>query len=84
MQFPARIWLATWARAEADVQHLLAERSARLADWRARPGRRIVVEADAGQPLWPQGFDPSRVQRLTHTHVLHERWLQLGNETATL
>lgn len=85
---PARFSPATRAaaraRAEAEIQDLAVARAARLASVRAQPGWRIMVLAAEHHPLWPHGFDPSRVQLLTLAHVLHERWLRLGNDAATL
>lgn len=44
------------------------------------PGRRVVVEADTGAFLWPQGFDPLNVLRV-EGGVLHARFLKVGNES---
>ncbi len=50
----------------------------------ARPGWRLVVEADAEAPLWPRGFDPMNVHLVGSDEVLHTRYLALGNAVATL
>lgn len=65
--------------AEADVASLTAARAEREAAFEARPGWRVVVEAAAGTPLWPQGFDPINVERVGPGRVLHARFLRLGN-----
>ena len=70
-------------RARADVDALAAARAERLAAFEDRPGWRVVVEA-AGQPLWPQGFDPLNVERVGAARVLHARFLRLGNEAGHL
>jgi hypothetical protein len=49
----------------------------------ARPGWRVVIDADAA-PLFPQGFDPLNVSRVSATEVLHTRFLKLGNDRGTV
>lgn len=71
------------ATAEADQRALVAARAARLATFRARDGWRVVVES-AESLLWPQGFDPLNVERITPTAVVHARFLKLGNERGGL
>ena len=70
-------------QAEADVEALAAAREARVAAFEGRPGWRVIVEA-AGQPLWPQGFDPLNVERVGDARVLHTRFLRLGNGAGQL
>jgi len=84
MRFAPHVWAAARARAAEEIQDLAADRTVQLARFQAEPGWRITIQTEEGHPLWPHGFDPSRVQRLTPTQVLHERWLQLGNDAATL
>ena len=50
----------------------------------AQAGWKIVVTADAGAPLWPQGFDPLNVLRLGQREVLHTRFLKLGNAAGAI
>jgi hypothetical protein len=45
----------------------------------AQPGYRIVIETTAKNPLWPQNFDPSNLERVDGG-LLHTRWLVLGND----
>lgn len=66
-------------RARADVAALGAARAERVAAFEGRLGWRVVVEAPAGAPLWPQGFDPLNVERVGPGRVLHARFLRLGN-----
>ncbi len=47
-------------------------------------GWRIVIEASDSAPLIPGGFDPLNVRILDRTHVLHDRWLQLSNDSVTI
>jgi hypothetical protein len=66
------------AAAEAEVGALGSRRRQVRADFLAGPGPRLVVEAGGG-PMFPQGFDPLNVQRLSDTEILHTRFLRLGN-----
>lgn len=50
----------------------------------ALSGWQVVIRVERGEPLWPQGFDPSNVQQLGEGEVLHTRWLQLGNAAGTV
>jgi hypothetical protein len=64
--------------AESEVAVLSARRRQTRADFLAGPGPRVTVEAGSG-PLFPQGFDPLNVQRLSDTEILHSRFVRLGN-----
>jgi hypothetical protein len=70
-------------RARADVRALVARREQERTTLLARPGWRVVIDADAS-PLFPQGFDPLNVSRVSATEVLHSRFLKLGNDRATV
>lgn len=74
---------ATYERARSDIDVLGRERRQVRDGFLTHPGWRIEVETGA-EPLWPEGFDPSRVRRLGTGEVLHERWLKLGNRTGSL
>ena len=43
-----------------------------------------MVIAKPGAPLFPQGFDPSNIDRLDAHLVLHRRWLKLGNAAGSI
>lgn len=47
-------------------------------------GWRVEVEASDASPMFPGGFDPLNVRTLDRTHVLHDRWLQLSNDSVTI
>jgi hypothetical protein len=66
-------------KARADVAALVAGRAQRLIEFEGKAGWRIIVEAGAGDPLWPQGFDPMNVERVGAERLLHTRFLRLGN-----
>jgi hypothetical protein len=72
------------SRAKIDVAGLLARRTTMRRDFDAQAGWKIIVRADAGAPLWPQGFDPLNVLRLGQREVLHTRYLKLGNEAGAI
>ena len=71
------------ATAVRDAAAVVSARRDRREEFDARPGWRVVVESAAGQPLWPQGFDPLNVERVDGG-ILHTRFLQLGNDTGTM
>lgn len=70
-------------QATSDVQALGERRTRTRADFLAQPGWRIVLEPGT-EPLFPQGFDPLNVRRMTATEVLHSRYLKLGNGTGAI
>jgi hypothetical protein len=70
-------------RARADVRDLLARRQQERSAFLARTGWRLVIDAEAAL-LFPQGFDPLNVSRLSATEVLHSRFLKLGNDRGTV
>jgi hypothetical protein len=74
---------AAFARAEADLEELLAERAKLEQEFLARPGWRITL-LTREEPFWPQGFDPLNVRRLGGGRLLHTRWLKLGNARGTV
>lgn len=69
--------------AQADSAAIATSRSARRVAFDARGGRRLVVVAADGAPLWPQGFDPLNVERV-NGGVLHARYLKLGNDAGSI
>ena len=73
------------ARSDAarDVGALRGRRAALRREFLARSGWTLIVEADR-PPLFPQGFDPLNVQRLSDDEVLHTRWLRLGGQAGTV
>ena len=69
-------------KARSDVAALVVERARRLSAFEATPGWRVVIEVAAGEPLWPQGFDPRNVERIDAARVLHTRYLRTENGAA--
>jgi hypothetical protein len=69
--------------AHRDVEALLAARIELRDAFEARPGWRLVIEADPDDPLWPRGFDPSNLNRV-EGGVLHTRFLKLGNDSGEM
>jgi hypothetical protein len=75
---------ADWEEsARREVRALETERLRARAEFLARPGARLVVDA-RGAPLFPAGFDPLNVARLTPTSLLHTRFLTLQNGHGTI
>lgn len=71
-------------RAKTDIASLIERRTTLRREFEAQTGWKIVVTADAGAPLWPQGFDPLNVLRLGAREVLHTRYLKLGNDAGAI
>jgi hypothetical protein len=69
--------------ARRDVAALDASRARAREEFLAAAGWTLVVEA-AGEPLWPQGFDPLNVRRIAGREVLHSRFVKLGNAAGTI
>ncbi len=69
-------------RAAEDVKAMEARRAALRRDFLEAPGWTVVVEAE--NAVFPQGFDPWNVDRLTASEVLHTRWIKLGNDSGSL
>ena len=81
---PESFVTATRARARVEVETLNARRETLRREFAAQAGWKIVVNAEAGAPLWPQGFDPLNIRRLGGADVLHTRHLKLGNNTGAI
>jgi hypothetical protein len=69
-------------RAAQDVKAMNGRRAALRRDFLEAPGWTVVVEAE--NAVFPQGFDPWNVDRLTASEVLHTRWIKLGNASGSL
>lgn len=83
-ELPATVREAARLRAQGDVAKLNAEREAARRDYLARDGWRLVLTSAEGLPLWPQGFDPLNLRRLTAAELLHTRHLKLGNDAGAI
>jgi hypothetical protein len=71
------------SRAQRDIGLLEESRAGKRGDFLSRPGWTLTFSAGV-EPLWPKGFDPLNVERLSGGEVLHTRWLQLGNAAAKI
>lgn len=84
---PAHFSAAESERVRTEAQHAarnaLALRAAHAQAFDAAPGHMLVFEA-AGEPLWPQGFDPFNVESLGGGRVLHARWIAMQNRAARI
>jgi hypothetical protein len=69
-------------RARQDVAAEVARRASLRREFLEAPGWKLVVEA--GDPLFPQNFDPLNVERLSPSEILHTRWIKLGNSSGSL
>jgi hypothetical protein len=82
MPFPALEEEAARRRAAEDVRAMQARRGALRQAFLEARGWTVVVDSQA--PLFPQGFDPWNVERLSESEVLHTRWIKLGNSSGSL
>jgi len=71
------------AQSGDDVARLLAQRVARREEFLSADGWRIKVRAES-DPLWPQGFDPLNVERVSPSEVLHTRFLRASNDRMSI
>jgi len=71
------------AEAQRAARNALALRAAHAQAFDSAPGHTLVIEA-AGEPLWPQGFDPFNVESLGGGRVLHTRWIAMQNAAARI
>lgn len=69
--------------AAEEVAALVERRREALRAFEAQPGAGLEIVA-AGEPLWPQGFDPINVQGVAPLQVLHRRYLKLGNASGAV
>jgi hypothetical protein len=81
--FGAAMVEASRRDAGLDVAALHAERAALRRAFLSRRGWRLVIEAEH-PPLYPEGFDPLNVRRLSDAEVLHTRWLKLSGPAGTV
>ena len=82
-EFTAAETLAASQRALSDVAAVEAARNERRTRFDHREAWRLVVKAEDGKPLQPQGFDPLNVERV-QGGILHTRFLRLGNDQGYL
>ena len=74
------------AREKGDslVNDLLRKRSEKRKQFDDQPGWTLILEVRDSNRLWPQGFDPVNVLRLSEAEILHSRFLRLGNGSGKL
>lgn len=76
----------TEARQKASglVSDLHRNRAEQRKQFEEQVGWTLILEVQDSNRLWPQGFDPVNVLRLSAVEVLHNRFLRLGSESGTL
>ncbi len=80
---PEKELRAARRQARRDVEALRARRSKRGRELGTEPGSRLVIDAGR-EPLWPQGFDPWKIESLPDGRLLHQQWLKLGNAAGSI
>jgi hypothetical protein len=70
------------ARASVDVSAMRDRLGALRHEFLEAGGWSLVLET--ADPLFPQGFDPWNVERLSASEVLHTRWVKLGNASGSV
>ena len=81
-EFQAQVEQDARSQAQKDVQELGARLALRLQEFerQTKDEGTWTVEVEMGsEPMWPNGFDPINVERLTDSQVLHSRFLKLSN-----
>ena len=66
------------------MEILQNERAEPLRSFKSQLGWKINVEGASGKPLWPAGFDPLNVSRVSEKLIIHKRWLKLRNNSGAL
>ncbi len=74
----------TREEAAAHASELQTQNKSRRREFLAQPGWTVIVSNESSEPLWPQGFDPLNVYRVTEREILHTRFLKLGNSLGSL
>lgn len=70
--------------ATAHANNLRTQNESRRREFLAQPGWTVIVINESSEPLFPQGFDPLNVFRVTKGEILHTRFLKLGNSLGSL
>jgi hypothetical protein len=70
------------SRASVDVSAMRDRLEALRHEFLEAGGWSLVLET--ADPLFPQGFDPWNVQRVSASEVLHTRWVKLGNASGSV
>lgn len=70
------------ARAAADVKAMAGRRATLRREFLETRGWTLVLET--ADPVFPQGFDPWNLERVSASEVLHTRWLKLGNAAGSV
>ena len=71
-------WAAIDSAAARDAAGLVRSLAADGERFLARAGWRIVIDASRS-PIFPAGFDPLNVRRVSERNVLHTRFVELAN-----
>jgi hypothetical protein len=61
---------------------MAARRATLRREFLETPGWTFVLET--ADPVFPQGFDPWNLERVSPSEVLHTRWLKLGNAAGSV
>jgi hypothetical protein len=81
--FTAREEAAQQSRATREIDRLVARRELQRRAFLDTQGWRIEIVTNR-EPLWAKSFDPLNIAVLDREHVLHSRWLRLGNSSCAI
>jgi hypothetical protein len=81
-EFSAAEEFETRSRAASDVEAMSARRANLRREFLDTAGWTLVLET--ADPVFPQGFDPWNLVRVSASEVLHTRWLKLGNAAGSV
>lgn len=71
-------------KAASLVDDLMRKRAEKRKQFENQSGWTLILEVKDSNRLWPQGFDPVNVLRLSEVEILHSRFLRLGNGSGEL
>ena len=70
-------------RAEKAVNAYLDGKLKLIDAFLKKPGYKIILKCGS-RPLWPAGFDPMNMEKISQTELLHKRWLKLEGDRAEM
>lgn len=68
-------------KAQKSVNDYLMRKLEVMDGFLKKPGFKIVIDFGA-RPLWPAGFDPMNMEKISRIELLHKRWIKLAGDRA--
>ncbi len=70
-------------RAEKAVSAYRDGKLALIGAFLKKPGYKIILDCGS-RPLWPAGFDPMNMEKISQNELLHKRWVKLSGDRAEM